>query len=69
MFKWIHQFFEHFLDTFKNICDETQWKINYLIDCIDEKYSKNMSKLDEMTRNGYAAACQYNGEYGNITFI
>ena len=62
-FKWICEFLEHFLETFKEVCKETEEKLYGLIRQIEEHYAKNVSEIDEMTENANEAADQYDGEY------
>ena len=64
--EWIHDFFMHFFETFKEMCNQTKDRIITLKKSIDRVYIINEFKIDELAEEANAAADDYNGEYPTI---
>ena len=64
--EWIHDFFMHFFETFKEMCNQTKERIINLKKSLDRVYIINEFKIDELAEEANAAADDYNGEYPRI---
>ena len=65
--EWIHDFFMHFFETFKEVCNQTKERIITLKKSLDRVYIINEFKIDELADKANVAADDYNGEYPRIT--
>ena len=62
VFKWIIDFLQHLFEIFKDICTNIKKKLISLIRSIEEKYKKNETEIDTMTKNAKENADKYNGD-------
>ena len=64
--EWIHDFFMHFFETFKEVCNQTKGQIINLKESMDRVYIINEFKIDEFAEEANVSVDDYNGEYLRI---
>ena len=61
--EWIHDFFMHFFETFKEVCNQTKGQIFNLKESMDSVYIINEAKIDELAEEANLSVNDYKGEY------